>query len=819
MLSTFKNLFYVLKRFKLAATTNLLGLSLAFLIFMLIRIHVSYEYGFDSAIANKERVFQLENLRDDGIWESNFARPQLERFIAASPYIEAAAITNNLSYSSFRFGISTSSGAESLTYMELLERITPGYTKVFGFEIITGTTDCLKQPNGMLISESMAHKLFGEEDPIGKSIYLTELSDFKDEDDNISMYGIKINYTYTIGGVYRDFPENTRIKNALYIPIMEKEMMEDWHTGPYYCYLLMSSPETAPTAVEQYVNDNKDFLKNFSIEDIRVRPLSELYFGKQVRADAAPTGNKLRTNMLLFIAILIIGIALVNYVNLSVALAPVRTKSITTQKVLGCSQSTLRKYLISESLSISILAFFVALSFLILLKDNQWITNMIEHSIDLSSNWMIIVWTFALSIGAGILAGIYPAIYITSFPPAMALNGSFSLTNRAKNARKLLIGFQFIISITLIIGSLFVFLQNKYIGNIDLGYEKENTLEIKLSLGTALSKSQLYRARLLEHPDIKDVAFCEFKFVTDESRSFIGYNYKSQHYYMSWLGSSYNFPQLMDFNIIAGRSFRTEDESPDNIQPVCIINETAAREIISRFSPDEIKDISDLVGTNIYDNNIQVQIVGIFKDVHYESLYKTVRPLGFWTSAKNCYRRTLPENYSYVKIVGGNPQAAINHIRKVTNELNPGYPADIRFFDQVLDNLYNKSHKQGLLVTLFSMLAVILSLVGVFGLVIFESQGRDKEIAIRKVMGATIQQILWMFNRPFLKIILICFVISSPIAYYGVSKWLQSFAYKTPLYLWVFFAALIVIVILTILTVTFQSYRVASSNPAPKLYR
>lgn len=150
MQSTFKNLLYVLRHYKLATVTNLLGLSFAFLLFMLISIHVGHEYSFDASLLNRERIFQLENKRDDGIWEANFARPQLERFIAASPYIEAAAITNNLVYSSVRFGISASEGPDARSYMEQVERITPGYTKVFGFELVAGDTDCLKRPEGTL---------------------------------------------------------------------------------------------------------------------------------------------------------------------------------------------------------------------------------------------------------------------------------------------------------------------------------------------------------------------------------------------------------------------------------------------------------------------------------------------------------------------------------------------------------------------------------------------------------------------------------------------------------------------------------------------
>lgn len=208
--------------------------------------------------------------------------------------------------------------------------------------------------------------------------------------------------------------------------------MEDWYTGAYYCYLLLSSPEQASMIAEQYMNENAEFLKAFAIEDIRLRPISELYFGEQVRADAAPTGNKMKTNMLLFISILVIIMALVNYVNLSVALAPMRIKSINTQKILGSSQFVLQKDLLLESFLLSSFAFIIALFLVYFLKDNKMIETMLGHSLNLSSNWMTLIWTALLAMGTGIIAGIYPAFYITSFPPAMAISGSFSLTDRAK---------------------------------------------------------------------------------------------------------------------------------------------------------------------------------------------------------------------------------------------------------------------------------------------------------------------------------------------------------------------------------------------------
>lgn len=809
-----RNLFSLFRRYRAATTTNLAGFTFSFFLFVIIGLHVNYEYGFDTSIPDRERIFQLENRRDDGIWESNFSRPQLARFLASSPYIEAAAVTNNLAYSSARLGVSAKSEPDAISYMEMLERITPDYTDVFDFEFSAGSADCLKQPDGLLMSETAAKKFFGDENPIGKPLYFTE---FNGLEGNFTVYGISISPVFTVGGVYRDFPGNTRVKNALYVSIPEKEMMNDWDTGAYYCLFRTSSPETTPEAVARYADEHKEFLRNFGIEDIRARPLKELYFGKQVRADAAPLGHQLRTNILLFMAFLIIGIAFVNYVNLSVALAPVRIKSITMQKILGCPQHTLRWYLVGESTVISLGAFLLALVLLFLLKDSPWVAGILGHSPDLLSGLPVLFLTFLLALAAGIIAGLYPALYTTSFPPVMAINGSFALTGRARNTRKMLVGSQFVVSITLIAGSLFVFLQNRYIEKVDLGYEKENILEVRQSIGAALSKNERFKLRLLEYPRVSDMAFCEYKFVTDESRASIGYNYKDKHYYMSWFAVSSGFTRLMGIKMLAGREFREADEAPDNPFAVCVINETAAREIASGLPVGEISDLAELVGTYITDNDTQVQIVGIFGDVHHESLYKDRRPLGLWVSAKGNYRRVTAETYSYIKIAAGDAQETIAYIRQVSHELNPGYPIHVRFFDQSLEELYGKSHQQGFLVAMLCVLAVVLSLVGVFGLVIFESQGREKEIAVRKVFGASVRQILWMFSVTFLRALGVGFILSVPLAYYGAYEWLQGFAYKTPLYPWVFVVAFVTSALLTILTVTLQSYRIATGNPASKL--
>ena len=803
-----RNLFYIFNRYRLASVFNIVGLCLAFFFFMVVLFHQNYEYGFDRNIAGREHIYQMENMRDDGIWDANFSRPMAETILNSSSLIEQYGLSTQSAYSAVsKMGFSTSAGTETDTYIYEIEQITPEYARLFGFDIIDGSIAALENPCDILISESASKALFGQADPVGKAIYASEFRGLP----SVSGLPVSGNTPLTVGGVFRDFPENSRLTNSIYLPISKSREMDDWSTCRYYCYVKFGSKEAAETMIQQFAANNKDLLLGHGINELRLRPVTELYFGTQARNDAAPTGSKTLTDILFLIAIMIVVIALANYINFSVALAPVRAKSVTVRKVLGSNDVALRCDLLFESLVISVLAFLFAFLFLFLFKD--YITTLLGHPIDIATYWTTPVWTCAVAILGGILSGLYPAFYITSFPAIKALNGTFSLSSRSRVLRKGLIGFQFIISIALVCGSLFVVLQNRFINRYEMGFDHDNVLEVKLSMGTALSQSENFRSMLLKYSEIKEVAFCQIPFVTDMIRPLIGYNYNGHHSYMSWTGVSSQLPELLDIKIIHGRRFRPSDQLGGNMHPVCIINESAAKEILSWFSADEIGSIEDLVGTYIYDNDTPVEIVGIARNVHYESLYKPITPLAFWTASREHYRSMAPGNFAYVKVADDDPSAAIRHIRDVADELNPGYPVEVRFFDQSIEDLYTKSHKQGILVALLSLIAVILSLVGVFGMAIYEAKRMKKEIAIRKVWGATVPQILQLFSIPILKIILISAIISIPLACYGVYVWLKGFAYHIDMYWWVFVLATLAVVLTALATITYQNYRAAGSNP------
>lgn len=798
MRTTLRNFLTTLKRFKTASVLNVFGLSIAFTVFLVMMVYVNFEYGYDQFHENKTRIFQVENMRDDQIWESNFSRPHLEAIIQSSPHIVAGGVHMGAATPQFNIAFSASADPNVEGFREKFDRMTPGFTEVFDFQMVDGDVSSMEEPDKVLIPESIARKFYGHESAVGKPFYVIEV---RGTGEPLQLFGTAINELQTVGGVYRDFPENSRLQNLVYLSIPQQEMMHDWSTGPYYGYVLLDDPAAADEVAAAFVESHADVLESIKVENIRLRPLTELYFGEKVRHDGSPYGNKLVTNMLLLIAFLVVIIASINFINFSIALTPVRIKSINTKKVLGQSTASLRFQLVFEAVLTTGFAFVVAMLFAWLLQETALLNGLLGLTFSLSSSLPLLGLTAVVALGVGLVAGLYPAWHMTSFPAAMVLSGSFAVSGRAKFVRKSLIGFQYIVSIILIVCALFVQVQHTYIGKFSPGFDKENVLEVKLSMGIAATKSDLYRQMLLQHPEIKSVGFTDDAFVHDGSRSFIAYNYNGERHYQNWLCASPDLPETMGLQIVQGRGFRPEDGQRTGGGYVCIINEATA------------KDIEAVVGEQLYDGNTPVEIIGIYKDANFKSLHNAIEPSAYYIPVPGEYRGELPRAYSYIKITGNDVKGTIDHVRNTLRTIDPAFPARINFLDQSMENLYRQSLNQGLMITLFSLLAVLLSIIGVFGLVVFEAQGRRKEIAIRKVLGSTVRQILVMLNTGFVKIVLVCFVIAAPLAWYGVKMWLGNFAYQTPIHFWIFGLAFVLVLMLTVLTVTFQSYRTAIENP------
>jgi putative ABC transport system permease protein len=405
--------------------------------------------------------------------------------------------------------------------------------------------------------------------------------------------------------------------------------------------------------------------------------------------------------------------------------------------------------------------------------------------------------TFIISVLTGILAGVYPACYMTSFHPVLVLKSSFGMGYPGRKLRILLTGFQFVISIGLIIAALFVWLQQAYLYHLETGMNDKQVAVVMIDRNIMVEHAGLLIEKLKNSPLISDVSFSDWPI---GFLDYYPYSYtqspggEEMRFY--FIPVSYNFASMMLLDIIAGRNFEMNDAVSKERK--MIFNESAARQ----FS---IKP-----GDRLSDGSL---VTGIIRDFHFMNLRKPLEPMAL------CICDTEDEIQWPVLYIrtSGNSKEAANEIRACIATIDPQYPVDIRFYDQQFKETYQEERKTSVQITMFSLLAILISLMGVFGLVTFETQYRKKETGIRKVLGATVCEILCMFVKKFVWIVSICFLIAAPLAWYGVRKWLESYPYQTPLYGWVFVFAFVIVLLVTLLIVTMQSWYVATLNPVSSL--
>ncbi len=542
-------------------------------------------------------------------------------------------------------------------------------------------------------------------------------------------------------------------------------------------------------------NRHFDFKKIYHEgEQIRLVPLTDIYYMNETQDGGTfRSGNKEVTALLFGIALLIVIVAAINFTNFSTSLTPLRIKSINTQKVLGSSDTLLRRSLLIEAALISFIAWLVSL---VIVWGLDWAEALpfIEADLSLVSNLPIVFLCGIVALVIGWLAGIYPAYYITSFPPALVLKGSFGLSPSGRKLRTTLICVQFVVSIVLIIGACFVQIQNSYMRNFSLGFDKDQVAIVELNETMYDKHHDTYVNRLKENPGIEDVAFAMEKVGSKDGYNTNSGSYKGKDFQYFIIIASSNFLRVMGIPVIEGRDFSKADELSDHTS--YIFNRTAMEGL-------------DMQVGDAFDSYSPGHLIGFSDDVKFTSLRGGEDNIAFLVGN---FGYSLPISYIRLK-AGSDIHAVVGHIQETMRELDPSYPFNIEFYDEIFNHLYRKEENLRDLVTVFSLLAIIISLVGVFGLVVFETQYRRKEIGIRKVHGATVGEILLMFNKAYLRIVGICFVIAAPIAWQGVRMWLEGFAYKTPLHWWVFLIALLIVTVITLLTVSFQNWKAANENP------
>lgn len=789
MKTIIRNFITVLRRFKIATVLNILGLSVAFAAFIVILIQINFERGFDRCHPTSDRVFRVD-VNIVGDFGTILPRGFAEAVIHSSPHIEAGTVLTP----SFGMGgtyLSVERNGEKFGFKETVTTCSPALPQIFGFPLVDGTIDCLKDPEKAMIPVSLAKKLFGETAVTGKTLQAEEA------------IWTKTPRQLTIGAVYQDFPGNTQLHNVIYTAIDPQYMINNFSASNWVCYLLLDDAAAAPDVAENF-NKNSELTNagNTDAEEeirrITLMPLTDIYYLNETQDGGTfRSGNRQTTNVLLVIAFLILIVAAINFTNFSTALTPLRIKSINTQKVLGSSEGMLRRALLAEAALISMVAWLVGIFIVWVLKITESLP-FIEADLNFSQNIPVLLLSGVIALLIGIIAGAYPAYYITSFPPALVLKGSFGLSPSGRKLRTVLIGIQFIVSIILIIGAGFIHLQNDFMRKFSLGFDKDQIAIVELNSSLYNKHHETYANRLKDFPGIEDVAFAQEKVGAKDGYSTNGGVYHGKNFQYFMITTSANFLKVMGIPVVEGRDFTRADEVSDDLS--IIFNHTVQANMGMQIG-------------ELFDDYLKARIIGFTGNVKFTSLRGGENNIAFVTGN---FGQEMDISYIRLK-AGTDVYAAVDHIQKTIKDLDASYPFRIEFYDEIFDHLYHKEENFRSLVTLFSLLTIIISLVGVFGLVIFETQYRRKEIGIRKVYGATLEEILLMFNKIYLRIIVICFVVAVPLAWYGVHKWLENFTYKTPVYWWIFALSFLIVTVATLVTVTFQNWKAANANPVDSL--
>ncbi len=781
MKTIIRNLLGVVRRFKMATLLNVMGLSIAFAAFIILMIQLQYDWGFDRFQKNAERIYRVGLYTPDWGNQVVVSPPFAEAFVQSSPHIETGAL---LSSWGSQLALKRGNDTNETSVWCPVNAITPEYASVFDFQMLEGKIESLDNPGYVLIAQSQAEKFFGDEPAVGKQLTADKLS-------------------FVVGGVYKDFPQNSVIQNAVYRRIGEKENQDNWNANGYQLYVLLDDPGKKDQIIADFKNHFNHEYYDWKTKDVRLTQLTDIYYEADARFDSQKDkGNKTMVFVLFTIAVLIVVIAGINFTNFSNALVPMRIRSINTQKVLGGSDNTLRCAMLVEAVAICLFSFILSL-FIVKGMANTWLADMVSGELSLKANIPLLIGAGVLAALTGLLAGAYPAWHITSFSPALVLKGSFGLSPSGKRMRSLLVSFQYVISFALIIAALFIYLQNHYMLASSLGFDKEHVAIVELN-GQLIKNIEAVENRLEQEVSVQEVSFAEDLLSASDEYTDFGRGYRENNVQFKVFVVSPDFLRLMNIPVISGRDFLQEDSK--SVGGVYLFNEAA------RLQYDLVA--GEYITGNEWYEAPPALIAGFIDDIKYASFRTEVAPMAFYVSPAAGYR----PRYAYIKIkAGADIRDAVASIRKALTSIDKNFPAEIRFYDTILNNLYKRELSIGWLISLFSLIAVFISVVGVLGLVIFESEDRKKEIGLRKVHGATTSQILLMFNKVYVRILIVCFVLAIPVAYYGVNRWMVYFAYKIPMYWWVYAVAFVVVSVITFLTVTFQNWKTANENPVESI--
>ncbi|MEM8893340.1 MAG: ABC transporter permease [Bacteroidota bacterium] len=780
--------FRSLKKNKVYASINILGLAVGLASCLAIFFFVKKEFSYDQFHTKVDRIYRVTNV---------FERASGTIFWARTPPALAPGIRNGIS------------GIENVTRLRYADEHTYAvgerifnqgnvfyadsvFLQLFDFELVAGDSrTALNDPNTIVITEEMATKYFGQQDPMGQLITF-------DNDQSL-----------LVTGVLASIPDNSHITFDMLISFETYEVpdgyladLNSWGWAGFHTYALLT-----PGSNPNLINDQIVALYNQNINRANIKtstelqPLATIYLdsGKYTNVgESISTGSESTIYGLTIIATLILVIAGFNFTNLSTALSLGRGKEIGIRKVMGAPKGKVAFQFLVESVMVSFMSLALAIAIIALSSGyfKQW------FGIDLPSlkEYLFLVPLFVLStLLIGLVAGAYPSAVLSAFSPIRALRGSLKLGKTGSIVRSSLTVFQFVISLSLIAGSIVIVTQVEYLNNKHLGFEKENILQIKVLREDMAEHYASLKNSFQQHSLVLSVAMtshCMDGGSSSGPANLVG-SPEDQSYQLAYYQTDHDFLDLTGIELVDGRYFSKNFLSDSTAM---LLNETAVG----------LLDLSDPIGTKINFTNAERTVIGVVKDFHFNSLHTDIAPMAIVMPFTNTERML-------VRISGGEVRSTLAQLEADWKSIVGSSPFEVTFLDDNIQSMYEQEEKLAGLLKLFSALAVILASLGLYGLVAFSVQAKLKEVGIRKVLGSSLSGLLWVLSRQFMILISIATAVSVPLIHYFGNNWLESYAYRINIEWWVYAAAGILLLLIAIVTISHQTIKAALTNPVKVL--
>lgn len=767
---TLRNLTHTFRRYPLPTAINLAGFTAALVAFLMISSHIAFELGYDRSYPTAGKIFRVDCPDNEETFRSILPNAFGRDIIASSAHIEAGTLL--MPYMGEMTFYADDESGQPHGYELQCDLVQPGFLEVFGVEIIQGRHDVLDAPGVGMIPESMARRIFAGE-AAGKTLRTEKNWFFPDGQ-------------ITIGAVYKDFPENSNLRNSIYFTIDERTMPYTYGAANFICYLLLDSPDAAAEVEDQF-NSSFDFSLSW-MSPIKLVPAEDIYFlGQDGDGRVFRSGNRHTSMLLAAIGLLVLLSGAINFANFFTSLAPVRIRSINIQKVSGASDASLRFMLTMETVLISLFCLLAALLLSGRISQAMEAANMLDGTFSIS-NIKVTVTAAAVTVVTGVLAGLYPAFYATSFAPAMVLKGEFGLSGGGRIFRKTMCGIQYTVAFITLIFTSFILLQNEHVRKSRPGFDKDRLAVAEIP-SSVEKKIGMLRSGIGSCPSIESIALSSEKVGAQDTYSTSGIEMDGKEISTFIIGIDPEFLDVMGIRMVEGRGFNMYD--------------SAGTVIASRFFLDRygIKEGDNIPGSG--------KVIGICDDVRFNSLRDAGKPVLFipastYSDNGNLWFR-LKEGYDR--------SAAEAEIRSLILDADPCWPGQVEFFNDLQDRLYSSELRTSRLVSVFSSIAAFLALCGVAGMVIFDSEYKRKETAVRKICGASTLSIMTGANFSYGIMTAVCFAIACPVSIAVTSRYLENFADRIPLFLWVFPAVFASVLLLTSAVVSAIFWHRASADP------